>query len=469
MSSWWWRLADYARPHKRDLALLVCLTLFIVVLEALKPWPLKLIVDSVLADQPLPGAVSWITALPGGASPVALLGWLTTATILIFLGAWASRMARSYVQSGVGNQMSYELGADVFERLQRLSLRFHGKKPTGDLLRRVTKDTRCVRELMMSVFLPGLTSLGSLAAMFAIMWQLDRSLTLLALVAVPLLGVPIRVFVGQMEERSYRQSQLEGELTALAEQTLTALPIVQAFSRESYEDQRFVRLCRRTGQAHLSVVASQLQFRAATDSVTALGTVAVMVLGALHVLQGSLSVGALLVFLAYVARLYEPLETLAYLSWGFADASAGARRVFEILDVEEQVHDLPGAKPLPRRPAGQRGHVQMENVTFGYEPGRPVLQGVSLEARPGETVALVGPTGVGKTTLVSLIPRFFDPWEGRVLVDGSDLRRVQLSSLRAQVTLCLQEPFLFPLTVRDNIAYARPEAHLSEILAAARA
>jgi ATP-binding cassette subfamily B protein len=210
-----------------------------------------------------------------------------------------------------------------------------------------------------------------------------------------------------------------------------------------------------------------LQFKVGVNAATAVGTAAMMLLGGFQVLQGSLSVGGLLVFLAYMASLYSPLETLAYLSSGFAAAAAKARRVLEILDTEEGVRDRPGARVLPPCPAGERGHVQLRGVTFGYEPGVALLKEINLEARPGETVALVGPTGAGKSTLVSLIPRFFDPWEGQVLLDGIDIRDIQLTSLRAQVALVLQEPFLLPLSIAENIAYGRPGASHDQIVAAA--
>jgi ATP-binding cassette subfamily B protein/subfamily B ATP-binding cassette protein MsbA len=267
----------------------------------------------------------------------------------------------------------------------------------------------------------------------------------------------------------YKQEQLEGQIMTQAERTLTALPIVQAFSREEFEDVRFRSLSQSTIQAYLSVVLSQLQFKVGTGLITAIGTTGIMLIGGLHVLQGTLSVGSLIIFLAYLTSLYAPIETLAYTSSGFASAAARARRVMEVLDAEHDVHDDPGAKPLPTVQLGRSGHICLEEVTFGYEANNPVLKNIALEARPGEVVALVGPTGAGKSTLVSLIPRFFDPWEGRVLFDGVDVRKVKLASLRAHISLVLQEPFILPLSVEENIAYGRPEASRSEIEAAAAA
>jgi ATP-binding cassette subfamily B protein len=464
---WWLRLSRYAIPHWRGLSFSAVLMLAGVGLDVLKPWPMKLLVDHALTGQPLPRAAAWILWLPGQGSPGALLAWLTIATILLFLAGWTSRIIQSYVQAGVGSRMVYELGADLFSHLQGLSLRFHGRRPTGDLVKRVTTDSSCVRDLVMGVFVPLLTSSLSLITMFAVMWRLDRSLSLVALVAAPLLALLIRIFAGPMEERTYRRLQLEGEMMSAAEQTLRALPIVQVFGREQREDERFSSLCRRTGQAYLRAVNGQLGFQIGASSVTALGTAVVMLIGGWHVLQGSLSVGSLLVFLAYLGSLYGPLESLAYLSSGFTSAAASARRVLEIRDTQEGVQDVPGARPLPPRPAGQPAHVRFEKVVFGYEPGRPVLHHIDLEIQPGESLAFVGPTGAGKSTLASLLPRFFDPWEGRVLLDGIDIRGVQLASLRSCLAIVLQEPFLFALPVADNIAYGRPGATRAEVEAAA--
>jgi ATP-binding cassette, subfamily B, bacterial len=464
---WWLRLARYAPPEARGLSLLLLLTLAGVGLSALAPWPMKLIVDHVLTGLPLPDGAAWIALLPGGRAPAAILAWLSLGTVAVLVARQTTTLAKAYVQAGVGGRIRYALGADLLDHLQRLSLRFHGRARTGDLVRRVTSDSGCVNHLLIGAVLPAVTSLASLAIMFIIMWQLHPVLALVAVGAMAPLGAVIKLTAPRMTQRTYKQQVLEGQMMALAEQTLSALPVVQAFGREEHEDRRFAGLAGHTIRAYLRALSSQLQYKVGTGATTAAGTALVMGIGGFQVLQGSLTVGSLLVFLSYLASLHASLETLAYLGPGFASAAAGARRVFEVLDADEEVRDAPGAQPLPSRPAGQRGHVRLEGVTFGYEAGRPVLQDVSLEARPGEVVAVVGSTGAGKSTLVSLIPRFFDPWQGRVTFDGTDLRELQLASLRAQVAIVLQEPYLLPLTVAENIAYGRPHAGREEIEAAA--
>ena len=242
--------------------------------------------------------------------------------------------------------------------------------------------------------------------------------------------------------------------------------MVQAFGREPHEDRRFGELTERTGRAYVRAEVLQLWFNASTSSVMAVGTVTIVLVGGLHVLDGRLSVGSLLVFLSYLASLYAPLETIASSSSGYAGAAAAARRVLSVLDTHDHVVGGHGTRSVQ---TSQPPGVVFDDVTFGYEPGVAVLKGISLDITGGETLALVGTTGSGKSTLVSLVPRLFDPWSGRILIDGIEIRDLRLEDLRAQVAIVLQEPFLFPLTIAENIAYGRPAATQAEVIDAARA
>ncbi len=468
----WWclRLARYALPQARGLAAILALTLVGVGLGLLAPWPLKLIVDNVLREQPLPPQLAWVTTLPGADSPADLLGWLAAATVGVFLLRRMISILQGYIQTGTGSRMAYRLAADVFDKLQRKNLSFHSRRQTGDLVRRVTADTSCVDELVSKVLLPLITSVVTMLAMFYVMWQLSRPLAIFAIILIVPLGFIIRMFARPMSDRKYQEWQLQGEIAALIEQTLTSIPMVQAFGREHHEDRRFRRVAQRTLQANLRSEFSQHQFRVSGGAISAGATAVVMIVGGLAAVHGRLSIGELLVFIAYFAALYSPVETLAYLSEGFASASAGARRIFEIVDEdEESISDLPGAKPFLQTVNERDITVRIEHVTFGYEPNRPVLHDVSLTACPGEVVALVGATGAGKSTLMSLIPRFFDPWQGAIYFNDQNIRSLQLGSLRRQVAIVPQEPFLLPLSLADNIAYGRPDASRQEVIAAAEA
>ncbi len=399
-----------------------------------------------------------MTVLPGSATPAGLVAWLALGTVAISLAAGTLQAGQAYLRAGAGGRMNYDLGGQLFDHLQRLSPRFHHRHPAGDLLRRITTDSRCLRDFVLGVFFSAAISLVSIVVFFVVMWQLDPRLSLIALLVVLPLALAMKRFLGPMTERIYDQQQLEGEMLAQAERTLSALPVVQAFTSEDREDARFRNLTGRALSAYFRALAAQLHFTASVNTATAAGTAAIMIVGGFHVLQGSLSIGGLIVFLAYLPALYAPLSDLAQLSSGWASVAAGARRVREVLNDADFVPQAPCAIPLPDRPAAERGQVRFDQVVFGYDPARPVLHGITLEVRAGEVLALVGRTGAGKSTLVSLIPRLFDPWEGRVLLDGTDLRDAPLASLRSRVAIVLQDSCLLPLSVAENIAYGRPGA-----------
>ncbi|HET7867802.1 MAG TPA: ABC transporter ATP-binding protein [Burkholderiaceae bacterium] len=466
-----WRqlhLGRYAADERPALAGLLALVLLGVALDALAPWPVKLVTDHVLAGAPLPSWAAWLAGLPGAETRAGLLAWLAGALVLLLLAAQGVHLALAAVQAGLGSRLQVRLAADVFEHLQALSLAWHGRAEKGDLVRRVAVDTGCVPALLGGIAVPLVTGGLTLAVLFGVMWQLDAALAGVAIgVALPL-AVLLRLLGPRMAERAYDQEQLEGKAWAVAEQTLTALPLVQAFGRELHEGQRFSGVSWRSLQARMRSVAAQLQFKLGVDGCLAVGGAAVMGVGGWRVLQGSATVGTLVVFLSYLAALYAPLVALAYLSSALAGATGSARRVLDVLAVRDRVDEAPDARPL-REPAGPRGRVQIEGLVVGYEPGRPVLHGVDLQARPGEMVAIVGSTGAGKSTLVACLPRLLDPWQGRVLLDGQDLRSATLASVRERVALVLQDPFVLPLSVAENIAYGCPSASRAAIETAARA
>jgi ATP-binding cassette subfamily B protein len=437
-----------------------------IVFDVLKPWPMKFLVDYVLKQEPMPTEVAGAVAfLPGAATPESWITWCVAATVILFILARLIHLLAACANLAFGQRMVYDLATDLFGHLQRLSLRFHSRHSVGDSIRRVTSDCGCVAVIVRDALLPVVSAVVTLVVMFVILWRLDAELALLSLVVVPFMILIFRRYAGPMLERSYEQHAVEGKAYDVVEQTLAAIPAVQAFGRETHTEQRFRAVNDELIRAALSTSAVQLKFKVLMGLTTTLGTAAIVWIGASHVLDGKLTVGGVLVFLSYLASLYGPLESLMYTSSTIQGAAGSARRVIEVLATQQEVKDSPAARPL----AAVRGHVALEDVTFGYEPGRPVLHNVSLDVLPGQVVAIVGATGAGKTTLVSLIPRFFDAWQGRVLLDGRDVRDVQLKSLRRHVALVLQEPFLFPLTIAENIAYGRPEASREEIEAAARA
>jgi ATP-binding cassette subfamily B protein len=431
-----------------------------IALDLLRPWPIKLVVDNVLGDSGLPGPLTW---LPGVDGPRGLLVWVVVATLLIFLLGTVTNMAYTYYSLRLGQKMTFSLAADLFAHLQRLSLLFHTRRPTGDLISRVTGDTWCVNTLVTDAAVPAFQSLITLVSMFVVMWALQPTLTLLALGISPLFIVVIKIFGKPIKDRSRDQRDLEGQLMSVVEQTLSAVPAVQAHTREEYETKRFEHYADRTVTAYIRATVAGIWFELFAGLVTTIGTAAVIYVGARMALDGKLTAGTIIVFLSYLSSLYEPLNSIAHTAQTVQGAAAEADRVSEIFEIEPAIRDKPHAPE-----AKIRGTIRYEHVTFGYDAGRPVLHDVSLQADPGDVVAIVGPTGAGKTTLMNLLVRFYDPWDGRITIDGVDLRDVQHRSLRRQVALVLQDPFIFPLSIADNIAYGRPDAPRDAIVAASK-
>jgi ATP-binding cassette subfamily B protein/subfamily B ATP-binding cassette protein MsbA len=463
LSRW---LIRYALRRRGGMSAVLGLMLLKSGFDVLRPWPMKILVDNVLDHKPLSPSLSHLMeALPGGATPAALLGWCVVATVLFFLGGWAIGLAGSFANINFGQRMVFDLAADLLAHLQRLSMHFHTRSTTGDLVRRVTTDTSCVSTIVKDALLPVLGALISLVVMFGVMWKLSPVLTLLALAVVPMMIFSFHRYAKRMAETSYVQQEAEGRLYDVINQTLTSISSVQLFGREDHGDNRLAAGTQVALAAAIDTTVVQMKFKVLMGLASVVGTTAILWIGTMQALNGPLSVGSLLLFLAYISALYAPLESIMYTSSTIQAAAGSARRVLEILEIDPEVRDAPHARPLEL----VNGHVKFEHVSFGYEAHRHVLSDVSFEVQPGELVAVVGPTGAGKSTLLGMIPRLFDPFQGRVSIDGRDLRDITVASLRSQISVVPQEPFLFPFTVAQNIAYARPDAAPDEIEAAARA
>jgi ATP-binding cassette subfamily B protein/subfamily B ATP-binding cassette protein MsbA len=459
-------LGGYALKRWHGLLAVVLTMAAKIGLDLLKPWPMKVLVDHGLGPHALPPVLADIAALlPGAGTREGLVSWSIAATVLLFIAAWALGVATAYANISFGQRMVYDVATDLFSHLQRLSLRFHSRRSVGDSIRRVTTDCGCVSVIVSNAALPFASAAVSFVAMFWVMWRIEPRLTMVSMAVAPWLVVVLRRYMTPMLERGYDQQEAEGRIYEVIERTLTALPVVQAFGRERACDHEFARATDAAVDASVSATLVGLKFKVLTGLGTACGTAAIVWAGGHSVLEGRLTVGGILVFLAYLAALYGPLETLMYAPSTTQAAAGSARRVLEIFDTDREVDDRPGARRLHRSP----GHLRIEQVTFGYEAGRPMLHDIDLEVAPGETVAIIGPSGAGKSTLAGLVPRFHDPWRGRVTIDGHDVRDLELRSLRSHVAVVLQEAFLFPMSIADNIAYGRPHVSRREIEAAARA
>ena len=452
------KILPYLAPHRWRLAWALAQVFLIAGFELLKPWPLQVVIDNVLGGKPIA-----LTALQG-TPPKLLLIFACIGLVIVHLGSGALTLLHNYTAIRIGQNMVNDLRGALYAHLQRLSLAFHDRQRVGDLLYRITADSFAVQTMIMNGVLPILSAVVLLAGMLIILFPLDATLTLLALTVVPVLFALISGFNCKIIEIASDVRTTESRVYSLVHWAMSSIKVVQAFSREEDEHRRFMGASRESLRATLSLYSWQTLYSGAVNGVIAGGTALVIYAGARAVISGALTVGQLIVFISYLAQLYAPINQITQ-SWGLiAGARVGTRRVFEVLDAEPDLVD--GSRSFP--PQGARGDVRLSGVGFCYRLGTPVLRGIDLRVPAGAKVAIVGPTGAGKSTLASLLPRFYDASEGRVEIDGVDVRDYSLKSLRRQIALVLQPPLIFPLSARDNIAYGRPGADDAAIERAAR-
>ena len=451
------------RPYWKQL----CLALSAMVLEAavsvFRPWPLKVVIDRVLSHKPsrVPLLRAWLDNAPYGG--IEILYGACAATLLIAVIAGVLTYYFTRLMGDLAQNFVFALRRDLFAHLQRLSLRFHDRQRTGDLITRLTSDTQAIQEMIAQ----GITVLGTngclLLGMLVVMFWLNWRFALISLSVAPLLFLTVFRYKHRIKRASRQARASTGQLASLAQETLASIRIVQGLSQEEQQDERFQARSESHHQAYLDMVRYQARVVALVDIFAAIGITIVMWYGATRVLAGELTTGDVVLFFAYVTSLHHPMKGVARSSYLFSKASVGAERIAEVMSVRREVTDRPGARVVARL----KGAIEFRDTSFAYEPGRTVLSHINLVIAPGEKVAIVGATGAGKSTLVSLIPRFYDPTEGEVRIDGEDIRNYSLQSLREQISLVLQDSLLFSGTIRENIAFARPGASEEEIAAAA--
>jgi len=436
----------------------------VMVTNLLAPWPLKIIFDHILLEKPLPAGMSLLAPLLAEGKWFALC-LMAGAIGLVALVAAICAYLQVFATAKVGHFITYRLRSDLFAHLQRLSLSFHQRSRSGELITKVASDTNLLRDMFAEWSLTFAAHFLTLLAMLGVMFAINWRLALVVSTSLPPL-LAVIYFLNKRVKASVRaQRRYEGAMTSRLNEVLSSMLLVQAFGRQSFEERRFQEEIEGNFHSGVRTARNAGAITRAIVLVSALGTAVTVLFGAWQVLEGELTPGELLIFLAYVQSLYRPVKDLGRLSAKFSRAAVSAGRIGEILATEPDAMDETGALDIGR-PAGE---IVFEDVRFGYREGRPVVDGVSFRIAAGERVAVVGPSGAGKSTLLSLLLRLYEPEQGRVLIDGIDIRRFTRDSLRGQIGIVLQENILFGVSVRENIAYGCPDADDAAIEAAARA
>lgn len=442
------RLTAYLRPYRKHMAAASVAMLAVTTLSLAAPWLIQLAIDDAIAAGDLPR--------------LALISGLL---VLTFLGTYAAHALQTYLLSWVGQRMLATMRAQLFRHLQRLSLRYHTEHPIGVTISRVINDVATINEVLsqglVQIIGDSLVLIGIVVAMLI----MSTELALATFAVVPVMVVATLIF-SRLARRAFRSTRtaIAAMVGNLAE-AIGGMRVIRAFAQMPAAAARFDRRNRDASDAQIRALSLSLAFTPAVEFLALTATAAVLLFGGLAYGEDAVSLGVMVAFLAYVSRFFQPIQELSQLYASMQSAMAGGEKVLELLDTEPIVVDAPDA-PAMRRIAGR---VELRGVSFAYQPEQPVLEEIDLTIEAGQTVALIGETGSGKTTIANLISRFYDVTAGQVLIDGIDVRSVQQRTLRAQTALVAQDPFLFPGSIADNIRFGAPAAPAEAVVGAARA
>src|SRR2546430_15547729 len=457
------RIIDLLFPHWPILTLAFIAVIGESVTDLLEPWPLKIVFDYVFGSKRMPewlaGIVSFI-----GTDKFSILNFAVLCVIVIALFGAISSYFEKYLTTSVGQWVMHDLRRVLYSHIQRLQLSYHDQKRTGDLISRVTTDIDAVQNLISQVMLGMLVNVLTLVGMMLVMLYLNWAFTVIALLVAPALFFVVYHYTHRIKNASRAMRRQEGEVVSVLEEVLSSIRVVKAFAREDYEQKRFERESRESVEKDLQARNFKAKLPPLVEIIVAAGTCLVLWYGARLVLSGALASVELWVFLLYLGKMYKPMRELSKMTDTISKADVGWERIREVLENETQVRDLPGAKRAPRF----KGKIEFDHVKFAYSGNQRVLDDVNLRIEPGQLIALVGPTGAGKTTIVSLLPRFYEISSGQIRIDYTDIRRFKQKSLREQISFVLQESLLFRATVAQNIAYGKPDATHEEIVRAAQ-
>ncbi len=453
-------LIHLLRPHWKLLAVASIAMLVQSAADLLEPWPLKVVFDYVLGTKRPP---VWLAEwLPADA--LGVLNIAAAAVVAIAIIGALSSYTEKYLSTTVAKRVGYELRHMLYHHVQRLSLSFYEQRRTGDMVVRLTSDIDATEDLISSAALGIALDVLTLVGMTTVMFYLDWRFSLIGLSVAPFLFVIVYRLTRRIKKATRAVKRKESELASVVQESIASVRVVKAFAREDFEEERLDQQSQESVALALRARSMKARLPPLVDILVAVGTCLVLWFGVRLVIEGRLTAGALLVFILYLGKMYKPMKDLAKTADTWSKAAVGFERIGEILSIERQVRDRPGARPAPPF----TGRVEFEHVRFGYTPDQTVLEDVNLVVEPGQRVALVGLTGCGKSTLIGLIPRMYDTLGGTISIDGQDVRRFTLESLRRQVSFVLQDAVLFHASVAQNIAYGKPDATRDDVIRAAR-
>lgn len=456
----WPRAVRYARPFR---GLIVAALVMVVVTAAvglLEPWPMALLIDSALGDKPLPGPLE--NLIGEGAGARILLAVAMGLLVALAINGFAA--ISQYISTKLEMRMVLDFRSRLFQHVQRLSFGYHDDRLTGEFMGRINQQAQSVGKVTVAIF-PLISSALSLIGMFWIACRLNPPVALVALSVVPFIYVSTGYYGSRISPRVRKVKGMEIRSIHMVHEAMQMMRVVVAFNRERHEYDKFRTQGEEAVDARVEVTSRQMLFSLMVSLITASGTAAVLGVGAWQVIRGSLTVGELLVLISYINAVYKPLDTISTTINSIQENLIGYEMAEELLATEPEVVEAGDALPIERA----EGAIEFDGVSFDY-PGREgILRELSFTVKPGEMVAIVGPTGAGKSTLASLLPRFYDPTAGSISLDGADLRDLTLESLRGQMSFVLQEPLLFTGTIKENIRYGRLDATDEDVQEAARA
>jgi subfamily B ATP-binding cassette protein MsbA len=452
------------RPYWKALTLAFAGVLGETLSDVLEPWPIKVVVDNILQSKKLPGWLAGFVSGLFGQNKLAILNFAVAAVAGIAVVGAVSSYIEKYLTTSVSQWVTHDLRRTLYNHIQRLSLAEYDKAQTGDLISRVTTDIGAVQDFVNSALLGILVNVLTLIGMTGVMLYINWRFTLIALSIAPALFAVVYSFTRRIKKASRAVRKKESELVSVVQEVLSSPRVVKAFAREDFEVTRFESQSLENVETALEARSIKAKLSPIVDVMVAVGTCLVLGYGARLALRGQLSAGVLIVFLLYLGKMYKPMRELSKMTDTVSKAMVGYERIQEVLEIESGVRDLPRSRRAPRF----KGKIEFDRVNFAYDEKSPVLKDISFSIEPGQVAAIVGPSGTGKTTIISLLPRFYDPQSGAIKIDGADIRGYKLKSVREQISFVLQDTLLFHASVWDNIAYGKPDATRDQIMRAAK-